>query len=177
MHRSDDSFSAFAKRDMHFCLRVMVARRERDRHRHREGLPYLVRRDALKEALWHGKVRACHALGRPNVLLGRREAVSVMPRAIGIPRILSGESRAGEVNVSCAVRKVTAIDSNEPRAVPIGERVDERLHVTLLKFNVWRQWRAQRSGASPLHAGVRPPYVTYSPPMPTTCQVPAMSRK
>ena len=22
--------------------------------------------------------------------------------------------------------------------------------------NVWRQWRAQRSGASPLHAGVRP---------------------
>ena len=24
------------------------------------------------------------------------------------------------------------------------------------KPNVWRQWRAQRSGASPLHAGVRP---------------------
>lgn len=131
MHGSDDSFAALAKRDMHFGLRARVTRREWARHRHCEGFRYLVRRDALKGALRYAKVRACHALGRPNVLLGRREAVSVMPRTVYIPRVFSGESGAGEVNVSRAVWKMTAINSNEPRAVSIGERVEERLHVTL----------------------------------------------
>jgi hypothetical protein len=143
VHGSDNRFAALAKRDMHLCLRVRDTRREWDRQRHCEGLLNLVRRHALKGALRYAKVRACDALGRLNVLLGRREAVSVVPRAVSIPRVFSGESRAGEVNVSRAVGKVTAVNSNEPGAVLIGERVDERLHVSPQRSN--RGFSGERS--------------------------------
>ena len=36
-----------------------------------------------------------------------------------------------------------------------SERLSEARTAPRSRPNVWRQWRAQRSGASPLHAGVR----------------------